>query len=110
LANESTITSCGLSDVCPHLHTHPADSAAWHAAMGMLVVLRSLGNHHLGREQQTRFPFDSLIFLLTTVDKHRSLEVGMIGNEDMAGTPCILGMGISAVRALVQGGSGLRPG
>jgi len=54
--------------------------------------------------QHVYFPLDSVISLLTTVDKRRSLEVGMIGNEGMAGTPFILGMGVSAVRALVQGG------
>src|SRR6202034_184161 len=40
-----------------YLHTHPAHSAhaaARHAAVGALVVLRRLGDHHLGREQQSR--------------------------------------------------------
>jgi hypothetical protein len=47
--------------------------------------------------------------LLTTVDKRRSLEVGMVGNEGMAGMPFILGVGVSGVRALVQGqGDALR--
>lgn len=50
------------------------------------------------------FPTDCLISLLTAVDKRRSLEVGMVGNEGMAGMPFILGMGVSRVRALVQGG------
>jgi len=50
------------------------------------------------------FPIDSLISLLTAVDKRRTLEVGMVGNEGMAGMPFILGMGVSGVRALVQGG------
>ena len=50
------------------------------------------------------FPIDCLISLLTAVDKRRTLEVGMVGNEGMAGMPFILGMGISGVRALVQGG------
>lgn len=50
------------------------------------------------------FPLDCLISLLTTVDKRRSLEVGMVGNEGMAGMPFILGMGVSGVRAIVQGG------
>jgi CRP-like cAMP-binding protein len=50
------------------------------------------------------FPMDCLISLLTSVDKRRSLEVGMVGNEGMAGMPFILGMGVSGVRALVQGG------
>lgn len=52
------------------------------------------------------FPSSCLISLLTTVDRRRSLEVGMVGNEGMAGMPFILGMGVSGVRALVQGGGG----
>lgn len=55
------------------------------------------------------FPTNCLISLLTTVDKRRSLEVGMVGNEGMAGMPFILGIGFSGVRAIVQGeGSALR--
>jgi CRP-like cAMP-binding protein len=50
------------------------------------------------------FPIDCLISLLTAVDKRRTLEVGMVGNEGMAGMPFILGIGVSGVRALVQGG------
>tara|TARA_R110002049_G_scaffold104747_2_gene251301 strand:+ start:1013 stop:1714 length:702 start_codon:yes stop_codon:yes gene_type:complete len=50
------------------------------------------------------FPIDCLVSLLTTVDKGRSLEVGMVGNEGMAGMPFILGIGVSGVRAIVQGG------
>ena len=50
------------------------------------------------------FPIDCLVSLLTTVDKQRSLEVGMIGNEGMVGMPMALGIGTSSVRALVQGG------
>jgi CRP-like cAMP-binding protein len=49
------------------------------------------------------FPLDSLISLLTAVDRRRTLEVGMVGNEGMAGMPFILGVGVSGVRALVQG-------
>jgi CRP-like cAMP-binding protein len=52
------------------------------------------------------FPTNCLISLLTSVDKRRSLEVGMVGNEGMAGMPFILGMGVSGVRAIVQGGGG----
>ena len=50
------------------------------------------------------FPIDCLISLLTAVDKRRTLEVGMVGNEGMAGMPFILGIGVSGVRAIVQGG------
>ena len=59
--------------------------------------------------RQVYFPLNCLISLLTAVDKRRTLEVGMVGKEGMAGMPFILGMGISGVRALVQGaGSALR--
>ena len=50
------------------------------------------------------FPVDCLISLLTAVDRRRSLEVGMVGNEGMAGMPFILGVGKSGGRAIVQGG------
>ncbi len=49
------------------------------------------------------FPIDCLVSLLTAVDRHRTLEVGMVGFEGMAGMPFILGVGVSGVRALVQG-------
>lgn len=49
------------------------------------------------------FPVNCLISLLTAVDKRRTLEVGMVGKEGMAGMPFILGVGVSGVRALVQG-------
>jgi CRP-like cAMP-binding protein len=49
------------------------------------------------------FPVNCLISLLTAVDKRRSLEVGMVGNEGMTGMPFVLGIGESGVRALVQG-------
>lgn len=52
------------------------------------------------------FPTNCLISLLTSVDKRRSLEVGMVGSEGMAGMPFILGMGVSGVRAIVQGAGG----
>ena len=57
------------------------------------------------------FPLDSMVSLLTAVDRKRTLEVGMVGNEGMAGMPFILGVGISGVRALVQGaGHAMRMG
>jgi CRP-like cAMP-binding protein len=48
------------------------------------------------------FPIHCLVSLLTAVDKGRTLEVGMVGNEGMVGMPMALGIGFSAVRALVQ--------
>jgi CRP-like cAMP-binding protein len=61
------------------------------------------------RIRHVYFPLDCLVSLLTAVDRGRSLEVGMVGSEGMAGMPFILGVGVSGVRAIVQGaGSALR--
>ncbi|GAB4507966.1 MAG: Crp/Fnr family transcriptional regulator [Sulfuricaulis sp.] len=49
------------------------------------------------------FPNNGLISLLTPVDGHASVEVGMVGSEGMAGIPLFLGINVSPVRALVQG-------
>ncbi|HXC38180.1 MAG TPA: Crp/Fnr family transcriptional regulator [Burkholderiales bacterium] len=58
----------------------------------------------LGPIRHVYFPIHCLVSLLTAVDKARTLEVGMVGNEGMVGMPMALGFGVSAVRALVQGG------
>ena len=62
-----------------------------------------------GQIHHVYFPLDGLVSLLTAVDNNRTLEVGMVGNEGMVGMPMVLGIGVSAVRALVQGsGTALR--
>src|SRR6185369_15330543 len=61
------------------------------------------------RIQHVYFPVNSLVSLLTAVESDKTLEVGMVGNEGMVGMPMVLGIGVSAVRALVQGsGTALR--
>lgn len=55
------------------------------------------------------FPSDSLVSLLTLVDSHHALEVGMVGNEGLVGVAYALGINTSPVRAMVQGsGNALR--
>ncbi len=49
------------------------------------------------------FPTTSLVSLLTLVDSHSALEVGMVGCEGMVGTALALGVNKSPVRAMVQG-------
>jgi PAS domain S-box-containing protein len=49
------------------------------------------------------FPIDCLVSLLTTVEGHQALEVGLVGREGMVGISLALGMDVSSVRALVQG-------
>jgi len=55
------------------------------------------------RIRHVYFPGDSLVSLLTVVEGHLALEVGMVGSEGMVGVPLSLGTDISPVRALVQG-------
>jgi len=55
------------------------------------------------------FPDDCVVSLLTVVEGHRALEVGLVGREGMVGSRLALGITQSSVRALVQGtGSALR--
>ena len=49
------------------------------------------------------FPDDSLVSLLTVVDRHLALEVGMVGREGMVGVAFALGIDVSPIRAMVQG-------
>jgi CRP-like cAMP-binding protein len=55
------------------------------------------------RIRHVYFPNDSLVSLLTLVEGHLALEVGMVGREGMVGVPLSLGTDVSPVRALVQG-------
>jgi len=59
--------------------------------------------------QHVYFPSDCVVSMLTVIEGHRALEVGMIGREGMVGARLGLGIGTSSVRALVQGtGTALR--
>lgn len=55
------------------------------------------------------FPVDGFVSLLTHVDAHPSLEVGMVGREGMLGVSLALGVPCTPLRAIVQGaGEALR--
>jgi CRP-like cAMP-binding protein len=54
--------------------------------------------------REVYFPSQSLVSLLTLVEGHLGLEVGLVGREGMVGIPLALGVDVSPVRALVQGG------
>ena len=59
--------------------------------------------------QHVYFPIDCLVSLLTLVEGHLALEVGLVGRAGMLGMPLALGVRESPVRALVQGpGTALR--
>jgi CRP-like cAMP-binding protein len=53
--------------------------------------------------REVYFPGQCLVSLLTLVEGHLALEVGLVGSEGMVGFPLALGIGVSPVRALVQG-------
>ena len=55
------------------------------------------------RIRHVYFPADSFISLMIPVDRTSNLEVASIGNEGMLGSPLILGVNVSPLRALVQG-------
>lgn len=55
------------------------------------------------RMRHVYFPTEGFISMLITVDRHSTLEVGMIGSEGMCGFALNLGGNVSSLRALVQG-------
>jgi CRP-like cAMP-binding protein len=61
------------------------------------------------RMREVYFPGNCVVSLLTLVEGHRALEVGLVGREGMVGARLALGANKSTVRALVQGtGTALR--
>lgn len=65
-----------------------------------------LGEVLIERGQPTRhvhFPVDGFVSLVTQLDDHGSIEVGMIGREGMLGINLLLGVRDAPQRALVQG-------
>jgi CRP-like cAMP-binding protein len=60
--------------------------------------------HEQGKPiREVYFPTASMVSLLTLVDDHLALEVGMVGREGMVGVAFALGNATSPVRGLVQG-------
>lgn len=49
------------------------------------------------------FPVSGFISLISAVDGVAGLEVGLIGSEGMLGVPLVLGVGVTTLRATVQG-------
>lgn len=49
------------------------------------------------------FPIGGFVSLITTIDQHAGLEIGMVGREGMVGAQMALGVAKTPLRALVQG-------
>lgn len=55
------------------------------------------------RVRHVHFPTAGFISLVTPIDGSTRLEVGLVGDEGMVGTPLVLGVATSPLQALVQG-------
>jgi CRP-like cAMP-binding protein len=55
------------------------------------------------RIRDVYFPTDCFVSLVTPPEDHAGLEVRLVGNEGMIGTPLILGVEVTQIRTLVQG-------
>jgi CRP-like cAMP-binding protein len=69
------------------------------AALDLSVVLFEPGE----RIRHVHFPVSGFVSLLSPVDETTRLEVGLVGDEGMVGTPLVLGVPETPLQALVQG-------
>lgn len=95
------------------LATLPREDYQRLLAAGLETVTLALGDIlHAPREliQSIYFPNAGLLVsLLTLVDNHSALEIGLVGNEGMIGLPVAQGIDTSSVHAVVQSaGTALR--
>jgi len=58
------------------------------------------------RTRHAYFPTEGFVSLVSLINDHAGLEVGMIGSEGVLGTQLALGVNVAPLRALVQGAGG----
>ncbi len=67
------------------------------------LVMGSVLSEPGERIRSVYFPTSSFISMVTQIDDHAKLEVGLVGDEGMFGTPLVLGVSVSSMHTLVQG-------
>lgn len=88
-----------LIERLPRLERERLLAIAESVHLGLAEVLHEGGT--LARH--VYFPVDGFVSLLTTLDSHPGLEVGMVGREGMVGIPLALGVPRMPLSAIVQG-------
>ena len=74
-------------------------------ALSQVLCERGDTTHHV------YFPVDAFVSMVTELDDHPGMEVGMVGREGLLGVQLALGQPLAPLRALVQGpGSAWRLG
>ncbi|MCD2450383.1 Crp/Fnr family transcriptional regulator [Methylicorpusculum oleiharenae] len=69
------------------------------------AILCESGQHF----EHVYFPLTGFISLVKTLEGHKPLEMGLIGNEGMLGVTLVLGVNLAPMQAIVQGeGTALR--
>lgn len=104
-SNNRASSAHRLLAALPRKHRERFVSACEPVELAFGEILAEPGEriHHL------YFPTESFISLVTPIDSHASLEVGLVGDEGMLGISLILGVDVSPLRAVVQGaGAALR--
>lgn len=82
----------------------PRDRRRLLSVSGVVPLLLSDVLYEPGRPARyVYFPISGCISLVTQIDAHPTLEVGMVGSEGMAGGPLALGGAALSVQAWVQG-------
>ncbi len=89
-----------ILDALPHKCRTHFLAGCEHVELKFFEVLAEPGE----RMRYIYFPTNSFISLVAPIGGHAGLEVGLVGDEGMFGVPLMLGVDISPLHALVQGG------